>query len=559
MRRIQIVSAGPPLNNFLGIDDLTVCRALTIDSVEMTQAIQQIEPLSQLKTDLAATGEPPVPVIAGKPGTMRVYMSDVDDVTDVTVKLTIPGVITQSKDVEIVPGCTAAKQRLLSNSCLSTDFYFTPPAGTWTATLDVTDKVTGNSLEQEVLPFKSRTTNALRLLGVSVCDSTLLGIPLCGLAPSLLGKTALLEKIAPSATVSLSLTGNVVRRDISLYCPDPVNNCNDGLWWEKTAADINRLYTNLYAALDLLASQRTTFFGMARPNVPGGIGGIADAIPGHAAFSRTSALRFASNTETVVEVVAHETGHTLGMKHTNTNVPAVSAAPPGCYNFAQDGSTDWPFPNNRIQSLQGLEVPFDVAAKATLDPNTTYDVLSYCSPRWISPQRYKTGILTLGGGAVTSVSAPEVSAPVATQAFWTVSGSVPTVGPPQFDPLFQSVLQGDLGGGSGNYSLEVQNAAAAVLFARHFNLATPQTESNGPEYHGTPRFTELLPVTAGAARIVLKDPTNTVLGIHHTRRHGPDRNHPQPDGIVHGLRLDSVECHRPRFALVHVTSPILGG
>ncbi len=42
---ISIVSTNN-INNFLGIDNLQFCTAPTIDSVEMTQAIQQIQTLA---------------------------------------------------------------------------------------------------------------------------------------------------------------------------------------------------------------------------------------------------------------------------------------------------------------------------------------------------------------------------------------------------------------------------------------------------------------------------------------------------------------------------------
>ncbi len=516
--RIHIASPGAPLNNFIGIDDLEVCTDLAIDSIEMTQAIQQIQTLTELQTSLANSNEPPVPIVAGKPGVMRVYTIPVTDVTSVNMRLNIAGVIDQTKTAVLQPGCTPVQQRYAANGCPSTDFYFTPPEGTWTAVLDVTDSSNGGTIQEEVLDFKSRQTQTYVVKAVSVCDSTSLGIWLCAFSPQMFGNMGLLEKIAPTKQVDLEITGNVIRRDISNYCPDPNNSntCGDGNWWERMVADIARLYTRIDQGLDLLTNRRSNYHGMVRSNVAGGIGGIADSIPGHASASRTSAQRFTTNLETKVEVVAHENGHTLGLKHTQTNLPSTTV-PPGCYNFASDSSTDWPFTDNKIQSLKGPEVGFDVAERKPLNPLFTYDVLSYCSPRWISPQRYKTALTTLGGGSVTTPSLvmnPNTAArprAVSTQEFWEISGRIPSNGPVVLDPVFRSVLRGDTSGGTGSHSIEVRNGVGTVLFTQYFTPGSPTAETTGVDFQGTPSFATTVPVQAAATQLVLKAPNGTIL------------------------------------------------
>ena len=521
--KINILSAGPALNNFLGIDDLTICTDVVIDSVEMTQAIQQIQTLSDLQTSLSSGNEAPVPIIAGKPGAMRVYMKPVTEVSAVKVRLTIPGVIDQSQIALLIPGCDTIQQRMQGIFCPSTDFYFTPPAGRWDATLNVTAVLTGDSIEQELLSFKSRETQPLRMLGLSVCDSLApSGLPRCGFATSLLGNTFLLEKIAPTNTVSLLLTANIVRRNAANYCGD-VDHCssaNGNAWFHAALQDASRLYTVADSQNDVLLNRRTVYFGMVRPDAPGPAG--VGKLPGHAALAVESIKRFASNTEANFETIAHETGHTLGLKHTFTNFPPATVSPPGCYGFANDASTDWPWKNgaftpdgnNRIQSLAGLEVPFDISARQALNPDVTYEIMSYCLPRWISPLRTKTVIKTLNGGVVNSPLAPTPLTTLSTQPFWIVTGTIPVSGPPVFGPLFQSTLTGDTSGGAGAYSLEVQTGAGAALFTQQFNPETGVTDirDGGTDFQSEPDFAQLVPVTAGAARIALKDPNGVVLG-----------------------------------------------
>ena len=57
-----------------------------------------------------------------------------------------------------------------------------------------------------------------------------------------------------------------------------------------------------------------------------------------------------------------------------------------------------------------------------------------------------------------------------------------------------------------------QVLTGTALFTRSFTPGTPVSESSTNDISGDPQFCELLPVTAGAAQIVLKDPTGAVLG-----------------------------------------------
>ncbi|KQW96704.1 hypothetical protein ASC94_07690 [Massilia sp. Root418] len=500
--------------NQTGIDNLKVCSTIGVEAVEMTQAIQQYQDLAALKASLGAAREPPVPVVAGKTGVLRVYMQKVDAVTTVSLRLT--GQVNQNRTVTLQPQCQPEDQRRERNGCRAVNFYFIPPEGDWDVNIKVVDSG-GNVLEDHDLPFKSRKTDTLTMKAVQVCDArNAAGTWLCAPASALAGNTTLLRKIAPTASVGLDITNSVVRRDASLYAA-PFD------WWVAAAKDTNDLY-GFFDWLAALGGEHRTYYGMVRTAAPGGFGGVAHDIPSHAAIGRTSATRL--GVETVQEVVAHETGHTLGLRHTNTGAPAAGAAPPGCYNTAADSGTDWPFADNRIQSAARTEVGFDVGNARPLAPETTFDIMSYCVPRWISPLRYKRAMTALGGGAVAGPSvvagdqdaalAGPVPAPlpraVVDGVFWTVSGTLEQGGV-RFDALFGNARRGPNDRGEGTHRIELRSSGGAVLFTRAFTPAVAHTESAGGDASGPPTFFELIPFNASAAAIAVLDPSGATLGV----------------------------------------------
>jgi hypothetical protein len=489
--------------NQTGIDDLQVCTSIGIHSVELTQAIQEWQELNDLKSSLQNSGEPPVPIIANKPAVLRVYMNKVEAVTD--VRIDISGVTTQSKQITLQPQCTPEMQRRLTNGCQSLDFYFTPPSGSFDVTVNLFDS-DGNMIETDDLPFKTRKANNLILKAVSVCDSKdASGVWQCAPANALSGHIGELSLIAPTSQVRVQVTNSVVRKDITTF--DSSNGFQ--AWWVAVANDLNGLYGFFDSVADFFGGSHRTYYGMVRPILQGqtfGIQGLAHGIPSRAAASRTSVNLL--GIEGADDVVAHETGHTLGGRHTNLQNPQT-AAPPGCYGLAGDPNTDWPFADNLIQSTNRLEVGFNLSTRQPLIPETTFEIMSYCVPTWISPFSYRKFMGALGANA-PSGAAPVSVAPVVGQ-FWTVSGQI-NGSSVQFDPLFQAQTSGLTDAGAGSHQIQVQDSTGAVLFTRFFTPETPETITTGPEVRGAPAFFELIPVTPGAAKIVVLDPNSVQIG-----------------------------------------------
>lgn len=332
--------------------------------VEFTQAIQELQSLSALKDSLDSGGAPPVPIVAGKAAAMRIYFDDVKQ--QATYHVEVNGEIVQSEDVTLVPGCTAVDRREGKTGCPSITYYFTPPAGTWSVDLKVTDTSNSAVLVDETLEVTSVDTAGLIVKYVPVCVTPSPGAALMCPSGAIHGADSLMAKLYPAADDELFYEPLAVP---SLNYAAPISNATSLL------ADLRQRY-EMMSSGGFVADQ---LFGWLPPGGnSAGLLGIADAVwaggTGRAAWGvDTSATDPLDHAFTM----AHEVGHNLGLRHVNTA--------DGC--GASDSTTDWPYTDATIQ-----EVGFDVAAEAIV-PADKFDVLSYCSPPstniWISPHDYK--------------------------------------------------------------------------------------------------------------------------------------------------------------------------
>ncbi len=494
--------------NQTGIDDLKVCRELAIHAVEITQAIQEFQTIADLEADLQNDREPPVPIIAGKPAVLRVYFDAAQASITVKVEATLPGG-QQTRQIRLQPGCTPEQQRRGDNGCQSLDFYFLPGGGNWDARVRLLTGQ-GQEIQKHDLPLHSRGADILNLRAVSVCDARqqvlFLRIWQCARAADLGGMVDFLRRIAPTGSVTVSVTDSVVRRDAATYDANgdgTVTGREASLWWSDTVGEVGDLFGLFDRAFDLLGTKRH-YYGMVRSQAPGTAGGMADDIPSHGAMSRVSTVRF--NSEINFETVAHETGHMLGLRHTNTEAPSTEAAP-GCYNLAFDDGTDWPFGDNYIQSAARREVGFDVANRRAVDPDDHFELMSYCTPRWISPHSYVRAMPSLD--ADFAFAALEATAP---GEYWTVSGVFREQLGLLLGPVYRFRTTGPTEEGLGDYRIEVRGSGGQVLFTRRFTPTVATTETAGEAIEGDPRFFELVPVQPGAGAIVVLSPAGAVLG-----------------------------------------------
>ena len=70
----------------------------------------------------------------------------------------------------------------------------------------------------------------------------------------------------------------------------------------------------------------------------------------------------------------------------------------------------------RAGRLSRSQSGFDVAAQKAIQPDVHYEVMSYCTPRWIAPRSYRAQMATLAAPASSSESA----SPSAPEQFWQI-------------------------------------------------------------------------------------------------------------------------------------------
>lgn len=344
--------------------DLPDWQPLAGIQVEFTQAIQDLQSTVELKADIEVDGEPPVPIVEGKPLAMRVYLPETEQAKDYTLEVT--GAVNQTKHVTHPAGCTVADQRRQNLGCSSVDFFFTPPQGQWSVNVVVKD-FSGSVIEEEEFRLTSLDTPGLVVKYLPICVKLAPGAQATCPSSSVDTAAGLMRKLFPVAEDELRysrlpIPGMVLAAPLSTV--------------EESAA--------LVAAIRLRYELMTYTGGYTADQVagwlpPGGavILGISDPVW----LGSTGRVSWQVDTSATDPLdpqftLAHEIGHNLGLRHTNLL--------DGC--GAQDPSTDWPYTDSTIQ-----EVGFDVEAGiAVLESKR--DVMSYCSPPgtniWISPHSY---------------------------------------------------------------------------------------------------------------------------------------------------------------------------
>ena len=214
----------------------------------------------------------------------------------------------------------------------------------------------------------------------------------------------------------------------------------------------------------------------------GGFGGGIAGMPGWTAFSGLSGA-----------TIAHELGHNLSLSH-----PLCGS---GLVVVGVDSS--YPHPRGRIgawgYSLESQTSPFGGFAADEVVPPDTPDVMSYCSPEWISGYHFRNALahrLRVDASATAPLRAPA-------RALLLWGGESESDGP-HLEPAFVVNAMPVLPDSAGGYTLTGRDAGGRELFSVSFAMPVVADAEEG-----TGGFVYTLPVRPGwesLASVTLRAP-----------------------------------------------------
>ena len=350
---------------------------LTIWGIEATQSTQffkSTHPLCRSGATPAPCPDNSVPLVAEKPTVLRLYVSGA------TPGALLGGVATGSGSqspygpgtgIVGVAGMTASARPATRTDPTTTLQVLLKPhvAGTFTFTVIVveygpTGNVVASAASSITLEFVERRRVRIRLVrihftgrGMNVAAPTV---------KEFWDATDLAQRLLPVAPPGFE----IVKESEAVYDGD-FSRIDPGAHdqnWPGYAA--NRGTTgNLLNILDTLASAES---------LPGDVvyAGIYPANTSQAAFAGWSVARWLISSLDGM-TLAHELGHKIGLAH----APCGGAAAPDA------GYPDYPAFSPLPAASIG-EVGLDSSNMSVFDPQSTYDLMSYCGPKWISPHNY---------------------------------------------------------------------------------------------------------------------------------------------------------------------------
>ncbi len=147
---------------------------------------------------------------------------------------------------------------------------------------------------------------------------------------------------------------------------------------------------------------------------------------------------------------AHEIGHNLGMQHA-----------PGCSAAGVD--PDWPWPDDGHIREFGL----DITQMQIKPPTSYYDIMSYCSPHWISPYTYSRLMSDqqLQGNAQLQSAAQEVLY---------VRATLDDADNAKIAPVYHLVAEASPAQDGSDYWVALQDSSGAEILRQAVNVLTAE-------------------------------------------------------------------------------------
>ena len=227
-------------------------------------------------------------------------------------------------------------------------------------------------------------------------------------------------------------------------------------------------------------------------------------------------------------VFAHESAHLMGRPHTKVGAEKTCESP------SPSKWSDWPDTSARIQEwgLDGHGFGWLLSSSSAVkNPTNTYDYMSYCGSLaedtvWTSPWTYEHLYSQAMQLEVTGFESRLLSSP---EAYFVSSGLVYTDNTTMLDPIWviSSTSTPENPPVGTQYCLEGQDASNIALVSQCFDLTFVNYETG--EATDVDGFNLMLPYPSGVARIVLKKGT-TELAVQTVSPNAPAVTVLSPNG-----------------------------
>ena len=466
---------------------------LTISHIEVTQATQD--------------GDNSVPLIAGKPTFVRVYVdcgegcSLLQNITGVLRGYGPSGELLGSPSSPVNRSITAFHERWLDQrDFITKTLNFTLPPKWTTGQVTLTAEVGEATLTQTVTFQPARPVNVLYV-----------PISYSGREPDpdrIRQAFYWAQRIYPTAKVNYNYIpglwfewGDCFGRD----CCSGKYPCLKSEAMEKGMyVVLTWLYAWLHATSQLPwpSEEGGYIFGWLPPGTF--MGGAANAywdLDGTPKGFRKAA--FGDADLKAEGIFAHELAHLLGRPHTKVS------GPQSCENPTPDVWSDWRYPTAKIDDLglDGYGFGWLLSAPGVVkNTDETYDYMSYCwyganLPAWTSSWTYEHIYYETLKLQTTALAVQPVLPP---QPYFIASGLVYTDNTATLDPFWviTSTVAPENPPEGTAYCLEAQNTSGTSLVSRCFDLTFVNYGTGEPT--NVDGFSLMLPYPPGVARIVLK-------------------------------------------------------